>query len=103
MDNEKNINQGEVFRTFSHKTKINPGNKNDNVLMQEIQEITRMISFSHDTVELKPYNRKKVAIEDLREDEIGKMNNEWLSSAPDMEDGYIKCRMATTQRLVDKS
>lgn len=89
MDNKIKLNPGEVFRTFSHKTKINPGNVNDDVLMREIKEITEKISLIPDNNKATPFNRITVTTEDLRTDEIGEMNSDWIKAANETKEGFI--------------
>lgn len=88
--NSKNIqNPGEVFKTFSHKTKINSGNVNDDVLMMEIKEITEKISLLSENDKAMPFNRITVTKEDLRPDEIGEMKSVWIKAANETKDGFI--------------
>lgn len=88
--NGKNIqNPGDVFKTFSHKTKINPGNVNDDELMKDIEEITEKISFDKCEAEAVPFIQKTIGVNSLREDEIKGMNNLWLKAANETKDNYI--------------
>lgn len=88
--NGKNIqNPGEVFKTFSHKTKINPGNVNDDELMKDIAGITEKISFDRCDTEVEPFIQNTIDVNNLREDEIKGMNNLWLKAANETKDNYI--------------
>lgn len=88
--NGKNIqNPGEVFKTFSHKTKINPGNVNDDELMKDIEEITEKISFEKCEDKNLPFIQKTIGINSLREDEIRDMNSGWLKAANETNDNYV--------------
>lgn len=89
MSNKKFLSPGEVFRTFSHKTKINPGNVNDDELMKDIEEITQKFSFKNDGNEAVPFIQKTVRPDDLREDETGVMNDDWLKGANETKDNFV--------------
>ena len=89
MDNKNNTKPGDIFRTFSHKTKINPGNKNDDILMKEIEEITEKISFDVVGEENGPFTRNIAGVKELREDETGVMDDSWIKSAKDEKNGFI--------------
>lgn len=78
-----------IFSSFEHKAKINPGNKNDGILLKEIEEITGKISFECEGIEPRLFGERKVEAGDLRPDEMAENEYDWLSQANETEDGFV--------------
>lgn len=89
MNSKISQNPGGVFKTFSHKTKINPGNVNDDELMKDIEEITEKITLKNKDDKVLSFMQQTVGINDLRDDNIGATNDKWLKAANATMDNFI--------------
>lgn len=78
-----------IFSSFEHKAKINTGNKNDEVLSKEIEEITEKISLKYENITTKPFGCRTMDLNTLREDEVSAESYDWLSAANESADGFL--------------
>lgn len=89
MNSKISQTPGDVFKSFSHKTKINPGNVNDDELMSDITEITEKINFEKTDGRIMPFFHETIGMDKLREDKEDGMDGSWLKSANETKDSFI--------------
>lgn len=87
---EKNRDfSGDILSSFEHKAKINTGNKNDEVLLREIEEITDQINLPEAEFDYMPFGERENVLKDLRQDIIVKKDCQWLKNAKETDGNYV--------------
>lgn len=80
---------GDIFKTFSHMTKMNLRNTNDEILLKEIEDITNRITLEVKDDAPDVFMSERVSMYDLREDVPAADGCDWLEGANETEEGFV--------------
>jgi len=89
MSKDRNNLSADIFKSFSHKAKMNLGDANDEILLKEIQDITKRIQLEKGDDKPKAFGERKLCLEQLRDDICLVSNSAWTKGAKETSAGFI--------------